>query len=77
VSIAALTGQAGNAVPPARVIQTRRCTLWVKRNALWKPKIKGLERLDIGELEVGRLRVRELIVERERTSRQGASASSS
>jgi hypothetical protein len=49
----------------------------VKRNALWKPKIKGLERLDIGELEVGRLRVRELIVERERTSRQGASASSS
>ena len=36
-----------------------------------------IERLDIGELEVGQLRVRELIVERERTSWQGASASSS
>ena len=36
-----------------------------------------IERLDIRELEVGQLRVRELIVERERTSWQGASASSS
>jgi hypothetical protein len=49
----------------------------VKRNASWEPKIKGLERLDIGELGVGRLRVRELIVEQERTPRQGAPASSS
>ena len=44
---------------------------------IMEAKDKGLERLDIGELEVGRPRVREPIVERERTSRQGASASSS
>jgi len=32
------------------------------------------ERLNIEELEVGRLHVRELVVEQEQTARQGASA---
>jgi hypothetical protein len=33
-----------------------------------------IERLNIEELEVGRLHVRELVVEQEQTPRQGASA---